>query len=337
MKQLGFGLVGCGSMGSGLARACNQLENAQIVAVQDVNAEAAQKLEGELEAQAYTELQPMLAHERLDAVIVAVPGFLHAEPACLAAEAGKHVFSEKPMAVSLEDCDAMIAACEAHQVKMMVGQVCRYHAVHSKVKQMVIQGAIGKPTCMVMRRLGGGFGGTWKQNWRNKRDCSGGTLMEVNAHEIDFMRWVCGEVESVSAQGDHYLDTPADYEDIVLASMRFKDGAVGLLHSSNASAIGEYGGRLDGTEGSLHFPSIWGGDAGIRWARFGEEQKFIPLSDIPVSNPVQSELAAFVDAILQDKEPPVTGKDGRAAVEIALAAYRSIQVGQKVDLPLASQ
>ncbi len=334
MAKLNIGLIGCGNMGTGLARACNQLERAQIVAVHDVHAEAGTKLSHELDVPWYEQLEGMLAGEHLDGVIVAVPGFLHAESTVRAAEAGKHVFCEKPMAVSLEDCDAMIAACETHQVKLMIGQVCRYHAIHSKVKEMVDEGVIGEPICMVVRRLGGGFGGAWKKTWRNERRYSGGTLMEVNAHEIDFMRWVCGDVRSVHAQGGHYLEKSTDYEDVVLASLKFKSGAVGLLHSSNASAIGGYGGRLDATGGSLFFPSIWGGDAGIHWARFGEKQEFIPASDIQVENPVRVELRAFVDAILHDSTPPVTGQDGRAAVEIALAAYRSVETDETVELPL---
>ncbi len=327
MSKLGVGLIGCGVMGSSLAKSCNELEHAGVVAVSDVAEEVGRKLGDELGALWYADLREMLKREDVQAVMVATPGFMHA-----AAAAGKHVFCEKPMAVTLEDCDAMIAACEKNNVKLMIGQVCRFHAIHSKVKQMVDEGVVGQPACMVVRRLGGGWGGVWAKTWRNERRFSGGTLMEVNAHEIDFMRWVCGDVQSVVARGGQFREKQTDYEDVMLVTMTFANGGLGWLHSSSISAIGEYGGRLDGTEGSLFFPLIWGEGAGIRCARFDEKPQFIPLSEIPVEPPVRAELRAFVDSILNDTTPPVTGQDGRAVIEIALAAYRSAAMGKAVTL-----
>ena len=83
--------------------------------------------------------------------------------------------------------------------------------------------------------------------------------MEINAHEIDFMRWTCGEVTSVYGAGGQYVQEDTDYQDVVLASLNFENGAVGLLHSSHASAVGGYGGRVDCEKGSIYFPQIWGG------------------------------------------------------------------------------
>jgi predicted dehydrogenase len=335
MSKFGVGLIGCGVMGSSLAKGCNELDHAGVVAVSDVVEEAGKKLGDGLGVTWHADFREMLKREDVQAVMIALPGFMHAEAAVAAAAAGKHVFSEKPMAVTLEDCDAMIAACEKNKVKLQVGQVCRFHAVHSKVKQMVNEGVIGQPACMIVRRLSGGWGGVWARSWRNERKFSGGTLMEVNAHEIDFMRWVCGDVASVVARGGQFREKMTDYEDVMLVTMTFRSGALGWLHSSSISAIGEYGGRLDGTEGSLFFPSIWGSEGGIRYARLDEQAQFIPASEIQVENPVRAELRAFVDSILNDTTPPVTGQDGRAVVEIALAAYRSSATGEAVSLPLA--
>lgn len=332
MEKLGVGLIGCGVMGSSLAKSCNELEHAGIVAVSDVAEEVGKKLGEELGAPWYADFREMLKCEDVRAIIVATPGFMHAETTVATAEAGRHVFCEKPMAVALEDCDAMIAACETNNVKLMIGQVCRFHAVHSKVKQLVEEGVIGQPACMVVRRLGGGFGGVWARTWRNERRLSGGTLMEVNAHEIDFMRWVCGDVQSVVARGGQYREKQTDYEDVMLVTMTFAQGGLGWLHSSSISAIGEYGGRLDGTEGSLFFPAIWGNDAGIHCTRFGEKGQFILASEIQVESPVRAELRAFVDSILNDATPPVTGQDGRAVIAIALAAYQSAATGEAVTL-----
>jgi UDP-N-acetylglucosamine 3-dehydrogenase len=335
MDKIGVGLIGCGVMGATLAASCNTLDQAQILAVSDVQQNMVDKAATELGARPFSNYQDMLALSEIDAVLVAVPGFLHRAPAVAAAQAGKHVFCEKPMAVSLEDCDAIIEACKQADRKLMIGQVCRFHGIHGRVKQLVDDGQIGEPTCMVTRRLGGGWGGMWAQKWRLERAKSGGNLLEVNAHEIDFMRWVCGNVKSVSASGNRKNDSPTDFEDIMLLNLTFENGAIGHHQSSSGSAIGEYGGRLDGTEGSLHFPAIWGEGAGIHYARFGEKTAFVPADDIVVEEPVTAELRAFAKAILNNTTPPVSGHDGRAVVEIALAAYQSAQSGELVALPMA--
>jgi predicted dehydrogenase len=335
MEKIGAGLIGCGVMGSALARSLSNLDHARVVAVSDVDAALAEKTKNELGASfAYQDYRDMLERDDIQAVMIAVPGFLHEEPAVAAARAGKHVFCEKPMAVTLEGCDAMIASCEAAGRKLMIGHVCRYHGVHSRVKRMVEDGRIGQPTCMVVRRLGGGWGGIWAKHWRMERSKSGGTLMEVNAHELDFMRWVCGDVRRVTARGGQFREKQTDFEDIMLTTLEFESGAIGFMHSSSASAVGEYGGRLDGTEGSIHFPAIWGENAGLRYARFGEQATFTPAGDIVVEEPVQAELRGFFDGIVNNAPTPVTGRDGRAVVEIALAAYRSAQTGEPVTLPI---
>ncbi len=99
-------------------------------------------------------------------------------------------------------------------------------------------------------------------------------------------------------------------------------------------AVGGYGGRVDCEKGSIYFPQIWGGGATIQIKPFEEEGKSIKISDIKVPPPVQQEIRVFVDAIRNDTTPPIEGADGRAAVEIALAAYQSVEIGKPVELPL---
>ncbi|HIE52019.1 MAG TPA: Gfo/Idh/MocA family oxidoreductase [Armatimonadetes bacterium] len=333
MEPLGVGLLSCGVMGTSLARALTHLEGARMVAVCDVREEAAAPLAEELDVPYFLDAADLLKREEVQGVMVASPPFLHREMVEAAAAAGKHIFCEKPMAPTVADCEAMIAAVERAGVKLMIGQVCRFHPVHSKVKELAVSGQLGQPTCMVVYRTGGGWGGKWRTHWRQSRAQSGGTLMEVNSHELDFMRWVCGEVKQVYAQGGNYVSPYQDYPDIVLLMMTFQSGAVGLLHSSQATCFGGYGGRLDLTEGSIEFPAVWGENAGVRYRHKEEkEATFLALRDLPGENPVQHELRVWIEAVLQDTEPPVTGWDGRAAVEIAEAAYRSVETGEPVVL-----
>ncbi|MEW6358844.1 MAG: Gfo/Idh/MocA family oxidoreductase [Planctomycetota bacterium] len=334
MAKLAVGIIGCGPMGQSLAKGCAALDQVEIKAASDVNQELLDKFCSDFKAKGYSDYREMIDSAGLDAGIVASPPFLHREMVGALADAGLHVFCEKPMAPTVADCDVMIEQCQDKNVKLMIGQVCRYHAIHSKVKELVAGGGLGRPLCMIVRRLGGGFGGIWRKEWRTQRALSGGNLMEINAHEIDFMRWVCGEAASVSAVGVDHPQSQNDYPDAVVTAMYFKGGAVGSLHSSAISPIGEYGGRVDCERGSLHFPAIWGEGSGIH-IKTEQETKFIPASEIKVETPVTHELRVFFDAILKDEDPPITGVDGRAAVEIAQAAYLSIEERRLVDLPLS--
>ncbi len=335
MESLGLGVIGCGNMGASLAKGVRGLTCARVVCVSDVDKTKGQALAQEMACDFEPDFRKMLSRGDIQAVMIATPPFLHQEPALAAAEAGVHVFSEKPMAPTLAGCDAMIAAAQKHHVKLGVGLVCRFHPVHRKVRDLAQSGDMGSPTCMSVHRLGGGWGGVWTASWRQTLVQSGGTLMEINAHEIDFLRFVMGDAVSVYAVGGQYVRKDADYPDIALVSIVFKNGGVGLLHSSQASAIGGYGGRLDCSEGSVTFPSFWGKEGGLHYKRHDGEEKGILASELSTSeSPVTQEIRAFCEAILKGQEPPVTGADGRAATEIALAAYRSIETGEVVKLPL---
>lgn len=239
------------------------------------------------------------------------------------------------MAPTLAGCDAMLRAVAQHGVMLGVGLVCRFHPVHKKIRELAGSTELGAPTSLTVHRLGGGWGGVWTVPWRKLRAQSGGTLMEINAHEIDFLRFVMGDAVSVYAAGGTYVQRDCDFPDIAFVSVRFKNGGVGVVHSSQASAIAGYGGRLDCSEGSVVFPSFWGKEGGLRYKRHDGEETAILASDLAEKeSPVTQELRAFSEAILAGVDPPVGGADGRAATEIALAAYRSIETNSVVHLPM---
>ena len=334
METIGIGVIGCGGMGRSLANGAHAVEGIDVICVSDLQEELAKTLAENLNTNYTTDYHQLLAHDKIQAVLIASPPFLHAQMAIDATNAGKHVFSEKPMAPTLEECDSMIAAAEENDVYLTIGLVCRYHATHSKVREIVQSGELGNPVNMMVHRIGGPWGGGNRVPWRLEREKSGGSLMEINAHEIDFMRWTCGDVEKVYGVGGQYVHDHTNYPDLVLASLNFKNGAVGLLHSSHVAAIGGYGGRVDCDKGTIYFPQTWGGDASIQVKPFEGEGRSIKISDIEVPPPVQQEIRVFVDSIRTNTTPPITGADGRAAVEIALAAYKSVETGHPVPLPL---
>ena len=141
------------------------------------------------------------------------------------------------------------------------------------------------------------------------------------------------EATSVFAVGGNYINREVDFPDAVLVSITFESGAVGSLHSSNASTIGGYGGRVDCEKGSLVFPSFWGDDAKLMYQVGDSDTVSISADDLKGDlSPVAQEIDAFAKAVLAGETPPVKGEDGRAVVAIAEAAYDSVEQGKPVTL-----
>lgn len=323
------GLVGCGVMGKSLATQLRTIEQAELVAACDVVEDAVKAFAEEFGIWATTNLDELLGHDDIDAVLIATPAYLHAEQTIAAAEAGKHVFCEKPMALTVEDCDQMIEVCLKNNVNLMVGQVLRYFPIHAKVKELVDSGEFGRLLCLTIHRLGGGFTGVWAKDWRKSKALSGGMLMEVSIHELDYLRWVGGEVESVFAVGENFLHPDCDYPDCILITLKFRSGALGILHASQVSIANSYGGRADCEKGSLLFPQLWSGELIVQTE---SERKVFKAEEMSRENPVRRELREFVESIIERRPPPITGEDGRSAVALAVAVYQSIETREPISL-----
>ena len=185
MKELQIALIGCGGMGMRLGRSLNALEGARIAVCCDIDEDRGKAGAAELGADEMVfDYHDALKNESIDAVIIATPNNLHAQMAIDAAQAGKHIFTEKPMALSVEDCDAMIAAAKAAGVKLMVGQVLRYIGQFAKAKQIIDSGELGKPFAVDIDRVNQQ---AFREGWRQSKAATGGMLYEVHVHELDFM------------------------------------------------------------------------------------------------------------------------------------------------------
>jgi predicted dehydrogenase len=314
-------------MGTGLAKRMHAREEAAIVAVSDVNAEARAKAAGEFGAKPFEDYRALLKEQGVDAVIIATPNDTHKKIAVAAAKAGKHVFLEKPMALSVADCDAILAAAKAARIKLMVGQVLRLLPPFIKIREMIASGELGEPWGIFVTRFGGGgFGG-----WRAERKIAGGILYEVHVHELDFMRSVCGDVRAVSAVMGHYANPQMNYEDMALVNLRFKSGAMGSLHASYVAVRGGSYGKILCSDGALDYS--WS-DSIIRYQKKGGEEQVLDTKALGIEDGVAHEIRAFCEWVLRNVKPPFTGVDGRAAVEMAQAAYLSAKQGVEVRLPL---
>lgn len=323
-KELQVGLLSCGGMARTLAAALNRLERAEIARVCDVVEDAARGFGEQLGVPWTTDPGEVLADSAIRAVIIATPNYTHREMVERAAAAGKHIFCEKPLALHVADADAMLAATARAGVHLVVGQVLRYLPVFEHMKRLIDAGTIGRPFAARISRLGG-----WgeRQEWRQRRETSGGPLFEVNAHEIDYLRYILGEPETVYATGSQRVIPSVDFEDTAFVSIRFRGGAHGVLHSSIAAALGGYTGVIQGDQGTIAFTN-W--PSSIEWKRFDGGSGRLAGDELAVPDAHERELSHLVDAALDGTPPAISGADGRAVVAIAEAAAASIQSGAPV-------
>ncbi len=315
MGQVGVGLIGCGNMGRSLVTAAAALDFCVVPAVCDAVAESATKLAEELGAEAAADAADLLARDDITAVLVAAPNFTHCELTCQAAQAGKHVFVEKPMALNTADCTRMIETAQANGVKLMVGQVLRYIPSFCAMLDLLRTGDLGEPFAIRTTRISGGWSGQHRAPWRLKKELSGGPLFEVSQHELDFMRCVLGDVQSVGAVMGNFREKEIDYEDLDLLLLDFKQGGKGCLMAGHAAVWGSYDGMILCTKGSIQF----NGFGSCEYMIEGREKR--QLSAEGYEPGVQREVREFLEAVRDDTAPTIPGEEGRKNVAIAEAAH----------------
>jgi len=245
------GVSGCGYFGGWLARILNDIEGAEVAAV--FGGGEAEPLAAELQCRLAQSMEELVRMPDVDAVIVASPSHLHKEQTMLAARHGKHVFCEKPAALSLRDCEEMIAACREHNVVLMAGHIYRFMNGVRQAKAWIDAGVIGRPVMAHSERTG------WEDpkphvSWKKMKTLSGGHLFH-HIHEIDLLQALLGPARAVvTAGGKLALDGDGfgDEDDILLLTLQF-DGAVGSMQYGSGFRWGGHYTKINGTEGSILF------------------------------------------------------------------------------------
>jgi predicted dehydrogenase len=307
---------------------------AEIAALCDIDPEAL-KQASEIcgpEPRPYADYQELLRRETLDGVVVAVPQYLHARLSIDALDAGCTTFCEKPMGLNVVECETMIAAARRNRKGLMIGQVLRYIGVYRYVLERAQSGDLGDPFAVRIIRSMGKWD-RWLRPWRCKRETSGGLLLEVNAHEIDFMCCLLGEAASVTALGNRFVNEEVDYEDFVSAQILFKNGRIGSLTSAGTDYLGRYTGEVYLDNGTIYYDSL---SQLVHVMRRGGEKEIIPYAEIHPEweNGVYREMREFIETCLEERPVTIPGEEGLRAVEIGEACYRSIREKRPVTLPL---
>jgi predicted dehydrogenase len=291
----------------------------------------------------FSDYRQMLAMPELDMIVVGVPNALHCTVTLDAAAAGKHIVMEKPLCLNLAEADRMIAACHKAKVKLMYAEELCFAPKYVRLKQLLDSGALGKPTLVKQSEK---HDGPHAPHFWDVQRSGGGVTMDMGCHAIEFFRWMLGRppIKSVYAQmGTHVHHAKTEGDDNAIILVEFANGVIGLaeeswtklggmddraeVHGSKGVAYADllHGNAIEtySSEGYDYAVEKAGSTRGWSFTIFQEEWNY----GFP------QELAHFVDCVQNDKQPAVTGEDGRAVLEVIFAAYESARTGRKVQLP----
>ena len=349
--KINLGIVGCGFAGTQTMYApiLRLLENGRVTALMDPDQQALDFMTqnyGDFDC--YDDYGKFLANADIDAVLVASPVFLHEEQVIRAAQAGKHILCEKPMAPTIEACDRMIQAAQINDVILMIGFVKRFDKSLQLARDLLQEGRLGKlfhiraevSWCHDLSPLG--------YNWRQSLRALGGIFQDNASHIVDLCRWWSGEVQSVSGHA-MILRPDWEVETQAHATLRHENGVISTIHASNVSQkpMTEYF-LLEGSEAALEL-------------RFGPAMKYsspepfsvrlwergIQQTDLTMFNygnldrelrehgPYKRQVDHFCECILENKSPWIDGMTGRKAIEVVNAVYLAAWQDRTIKMPLS--
>jgi inositol 2-dehydrogenase len=327
------GIIGLGRMGQIYASHLAALSQVQLVSVSDVVADRAEATADKFGAGSWTtDYGEILGDAAIQAVFVTSPTSTHREVVMSAAQAGKAIFCEKPIALSLKDTDDMIAAIDQHGVMFQAGFMRRFDRGYAAAKQKIEAGAIGKPV-------------TFKSIGRDpfcpdleyaRPNVSGGLILDMAIHDFDLGRWLMdAEVQRVYTEGGTLafpqLNTVGDIDNAVV-NMRFVNGGLGNVEVSR-NAIYGYDIRTEilGTEGGINV-GYYRQTPLLVMTGDGIHYDMVPYIVERFGDAYRAQTADFVERVRNDRAPAVNARDARAALVIGLAATDSYHQARPVEL-----
>lgn len=330
-------LIGCGRAGMIHAKSYSRyVKNAELTAICDPDEENLKAAQEEVEVQdVYTDYKEVMKNKDIDAVIVVTPTKFHHQIVIAAANAGKHVFCEKPMAMNEEECDDMIRVCKEKGVKLQLGFMRRFDKNFQRGKAVIDSGEIGEVTLLKSNTHGPSEPKAWMFDVRN----SYGPIGEVNSHDFDTLRWYAGcEVKKIHAIGHNFRSPEVreqypEYYDTCAVLLEFENGIAGTISGAQYVKYG-YDARAEilGTKGLVKVGTQRADDVEV----ITEGQKNISDSVNSwrslFADAYVSEANSFIECILNDREPEVTGYDGKMALVLVHAGLKSILEKRPVEI-----
>lgn len=354
MKTLRFAIIGCGRISYKHVEALvANKEEAVLVAVCDIVKEKAEERKQEYidklgkneKVTVYTDYKDMLNKEDIDVVTIATESGYHPEIAVNCMKNKKHIIVEKPMALSIKDADKMIKCAKENDVKLCVSHQNRFNAPIQKLRKAIEENRFGRLVNGTARILWNRNMGYYTQApWRGTWKLDGGTLMNQCIHNIDLLQWMMGgEIDTVYAQCDTFL-RDIEAEDFGAIVIRFKNGAIGIVEGSacvypknleeTLSIFGEkgtvcIGGLAVNKIETWRFEDNKDNEDEILKAQGADPDTVYGFGHIPL-------FKDMIDAINDNREPLVSGEQGKKGMSIILAAYKSRLTGMPVKFPMES-
>ncbi len=362
MKTYKVGIVGLGKVAHLHAQALKEISNAEFTAGCSRSIKKAESYLSEYGAKPYDNISNMVKGEELDLVIICTPHPDHLDSTVETLKAGAHVLVEKPLASTLQDCDAMIDAASQANLKLGVISQRRWYPPTLRVKQAMDDGKIGKTVMGTINMLG------WRgqdyyesDDWRGSWDLEGGGIMVNQApHQLDLFCWLMGPIDEVYGHWANLNHPYIEVEDTALAIVKFKSGAIGNIIVSNSQKPGLFGKiQVHGENGASVGVQTEGGAmfiAGMApileppvndlWTIPGEENKLEEFTKEdnelfekvdPTVYFIRLQIEEYLDALDNGRDPLVNGEEGRRTVELFSAIYRSTRDNKPVKFPLSPE
>jgi myo-inositol 2-dehydrogenase / D-chiro-inositol 1-dehydrogenase len=331
IDRVSVALIGAGRIGKRHARTLAfETPAAELAVVCDVDEAAARALAAESRCDRWS-VDPYAVMEdaAIDAIAIASSTDTHAPLITAAAEAGKHVFCEKPIALDLESTDKALAAVERAGVKLQIGFQRRFDEAYHKAKTVIGEGKIGRIESI-------------RESMRDPNPphreyvpTSGGLFRDMSIHDFDCVRWLMGEdVEELFAFASNLVDPMfGEYGDVdtSIVSMKFASGGLAVIDNSRRSAFGyDIRTEIFGSEGAL-FVGNPRDNGVLHLSAAGVVSEHVYWFLERFDDAYVAEIHAFIESIVNDTEPPVTGNDGRAAMALAYAAEASLRSNTPVS------
>ncbi len=345
--SIGIGIVGGGMISNFHAKAITDAQGCHLVGCADRVPERAKEFADKYGCNGYDSVDAMLADPAVQAVSVCTPSGAHLEPALAAAHAGKHVIVEKPLEITTERCDQIIDAVDAAGKKLIVTFQSRFHRSSRLMKQAVDAGRFGTVT------MGDAYvkwyrsqeyydSGAWRGTWALD---GGGALMNQAIHSVDLLVWLMGDVEEISAMTATMTHERIEVEDVAVANLKFKSGALGVIEATTTAYPGALK-RIEicGSNGSAvleeediiqwDFADETEEDKQIRESMMGNTESGGGASDpSAIDHHGHTKLfEEFVGTVNEDRPSILDGREGRRSVEVIRAIYESAKTGQRVRL-----
>jgi UDP-N-acetyl-2-amino-2-deoxyglucuronate dehydrogenase len=340
MNKMRFGIIGGGVIAPTHAQAITGNSEAELVAIADVELEKAERMAVDYTIpHVYKDYQQLLKRDDIDAITVAVPSGYHAEVVIAAAEAGKHVLCEKPLEITADNMTRMTAACRKAGVKLGCVFQRRVSPAAIITKKAMDDGKLGKLVLGDAYQKyyrspeyyrSAGWRGTWALD-------GGGALMNQGVHGIDLIQWLMGDVQSVFAYSSA-LVREIEVEDTAVAVVKYKNGAFGVIQgTTSVFPAQDMRFELHGEKGTIIFD-----DSGFKQWKFADSEEEMPQVDSILSSKDDPTRIAnhghflliddLIQAIRENRDPLISGEEGRKSVDFILAIYESARTGKEMIL-----